>query len=279
MRISTKRKLQKVIIYFLAALVLIIETFPIYWLLVSSLKNEAEIIQATPTFVPSAFTLENYRYLIFESEFMMFMRNSVIVSMATMLIVTVLAVCATYSIVRFRFPGRKLANRMILLTYLLPGALLFVPMFQLTQKFGLYDNIVSLIIVNVSFCAPFATFLLKSFFASLPAALEEAALIDGCSRLQVLWRIIIPLTKPGIATVGIYAFLTSWGEYMFAAVLTTSQTSKTLPVGLASWMAMYSVDWGSLTTGAILVTLPVLALFAFMGRSFVQGLTAGAVKG
>ena len=276
---SEKKNLKRVFVYLFALVVLVIETFPIYWLLVSSLKNESEIIQAEPTFIPRVFTMENYRYLIYESEFMMFMRNSIIVSGLTMLIVTVLAVCATYSIVRIRFSGRKLVNRMILLTYLLPGALLFVPMFQLTQKFGLYDNILSLVIVNVTFCAPFATFLLKSFFASLPVTLEEAAMIDGCNRLQVLWRIIVPLTKPGIATVGIYAFLTSWGEYMFAAVLTTSQTSKTLPVGLAAWMAMYSVDWGSLTSGSILVTLPVLLLFAFMGRSFVQGLTAGAVKG
>ncbi len=279
MMASEKKNLKRVFVYLFALVVLVIETFPIYWLLVSSLKNESEIIQAEPTFIPRVFTMENYRYLIYESEFMMFMRNSIIVSGLTMLIVTVLAVCATYSIVRIRFSGRKLVNRMILLTYLLPGALLFVPMFQLTQKFGLYDNILSLVIVNVTFCAPFATFLLKSFFASLPVTLEEAAMIDGCNRLQVLWRIIVPLTKPGIATVGIYAFLTSWGEYMFAAVLTTSQTSKTLPVGLAAWMAMYSVDWGSLTSGSILVTLPVLLLFAFMGRSFVQGLTAGAVKG
>lgn len=265
--------------YILAAIVFLVVTFPIYWLFVSSLKNESEIIQATPTFLPLSPTIKNYSYLLFGSEFTIFMRNSIIVSLSTMAIVTVLSVCASYSLVRLKYPGRKLINRLILLTYLFPGVLLFIPMFQLTNLFGLYDKILSLIIINVTFCAPFTTWLLKSFFKSVPVQLEEAAMIDGCVRLSVLTRIVVPLIRPGIATVGIYAFLTSWGEYMFASVLTTSQTSKTLPVGLASWMTMYTVDWGSLTAGAIMVTIPVLLLFSVMGQSFIEGLTAGAVKG
>ena len=265
--------------YLLALVVFVMVTFPIFWLLVSSLKNESEIIQATPTFLPLLPTLKNYRSLLFGSEFLVFMGNSIVVSLSTMLLVMALSVCASYSIVRFRYTGRKTINRLILLTYLFPGVLLFIPMFHLTNLFGLYDRIVSLVIINVTFCAPFATWLLKSFFKSIPVTLEEAALIDGCSRLGVLWRIVIPLIRSGIATVGIYAFLTAWGEYMFASVLTTSQASKTLPVGLASWMTMYTVDWGSLTAGAILVIIPVLVLFAAMGKSFIEGLTAGAVKG
>jgi multiple sugar transport system permease protein len=269
----------RILIYTLAALIFVIVTFPIYWLFISSLKNESEIIQATPTFLPQILTTRNYLYLLFGSEFLIFMFNSVLVSLSTMLIVTVMSVCASYSLVRLRYPGRKYINRLILLTYIFPGVLLFVPMFQLTNMFGLYDKIISLIIINVTFCAPFATWLLKSFLKTVPKQLEEAAMIDGYSRINVLIRIVVPLIRSGITTIGIYAFLISWGEYMFASVLTTSQTSKTLPVGLASWMTMYTVDWGSLTAGAILVTIPVLILFSFMGKSFVDGLIAGAVKG
>ena len=279
MKKKAQSGVQNAVTYLLAFIVFLMVTFPIYWLLISSFKNESEIILATPTFLPQIFTLKNYQYLLFGSEFMIFMQNSIIVSICTMVIVAVLSVCASYSVVRFRYPGRTLANRLILLTYLFPGALLFVPIFQLTQRLGLYDNIISLIIINVTFCAPFTTWLLKSFFKGVPIELEEAAMIDGCNRLSVLGRIVVPLIRPGIATTAIYAFLTSWGEYMFAAVLTTSQGSKTLPVGLASWMSMYTVDWGSLTAGAILVTVPVLILFSFMGRNFIDGLTAGAVKG
>ena len=275
-----KRKTSvSILIYLLVFVVCIMVLFPLYWLLVSSFKNESEIIQATPTFFPEVATVKNYVKLITGSEFMMFMKNSILVSIGTTLIVTILAVCSAYSVSRFRYKGRKTINSLILLTYLFPGVLLFIPMYHLTFKVGLYDNIISLIIINVTFCAPFATWLLKSFFASIPVALEEAAMIDGCSRISVLWRVILVLIRPGIVTVAIYAFLTSWGEYLFASVLVTSQTSKTLPVGLASWMTMYTVDWGSLTAGAILVTIPVLILFAYMGKSFIEGLTAGAVKG
>jgi ABC-type glycerol-3-phosphate transport system permease component len=187
---------------------------------------------------------------------------------------------AAYAIYRLEFPGHAFLQKVILVTYAFPSILLLIPIYMMlsatTPK--LIDTPWALVIVNVTFAAPFAVWMLQAFFKGIPVELEEAAALDGAGRIQTMIRIFLPLAAPGIASIAIYAFIFSWTEYMYASVLIISDRFRTLPVGLAGIIGQYQVDWGLLLAGATITTLPVLILFSIVGRSFVKGLTAGAVK-
>lgn len=251
---------------------------PFYWIFTASIKAPQEIIAQTPTLFPNSFTLEHYNKLLASSNFPRYLLNSTIIASITMAITVVLSVMAAYGLYRLQFPGRKFLFRIILATYIFPGILLLIPLYQLMSQLRLVDTLWGLVIINVTFASPFAVWMLQAFFQSVPLEIEEAAALDGANRLSIILRIILPLTAPGIASVAIYAFITSWTEYMFASVLILSDANRTLPVGLAGIIGQYQVDWGLLLAGATVTTLPVLILFSFVGRSFIEGLTAGAVK-
>lgn len=265
---------------FTAALLalLFIVVAPFYWIFSSSVKMPQEIIASTPTLIPQSFTLQHYDTLLASSPFMRYLLNSLIVAIGTMLITVVLSTLAAYGLYRLRFPGRRLLFRVILITYAFPGVLLLIPLYGILSDVGLIDTYWSLIVVNVTLAAPFATWMLQAFFRTIPVELEEAAALDGASRAGIIVRILLPLAAPGVASIAIFAFITSWTEYMFASVLIISDANRTLPVGLAGIIGQYQIDWGLLMAGATLTTLPVLILFALVGRNFVEGLTAGAVK-
>jgi multiple sugar transport system permease protein len=190
----------------------------------------------------------------------------------------VLSTLAAYGLYRLRLPGRTLLFRVILVTYAFPGVLLLIPLYGMLSSLHLIDRLVALVVVNVTFTAPFAVWMLQAFFSTIPDELEEAAALDGANRLQILVRVVLPLAAPGVASVAIFAFITSWTEYMFASVLILSDANRTVPVGLAGIIGQYQVDWGLLLAGATLTMLPVLILFGFVGRNFIEGLTAGAIK-
>ncbi|WP_119070740.1 carbohydrate ABC transporter permease [Aggregatilinea lenta] len=251
---------------------------PFYWIFSSSIKLPQEIISATPTFVPHSFTTEHYDKLLGESSFPTYMRNSIVVAVGTMAITVVLSTLAAYGLYRLRFPGRITLFRVILITYAFPGVLLLVPMYQMMSKLKLVDSLTALVIVNVTLSAPFAVWMLQAFFRTIPRELEEAAALDGASRLGIIVRIMLPLAAPGVASIAIFAFITSWTEYIFSSILIISEANRTLPVGLAGIIGQYQIDWGLLLAGATATTLPVLILFSLVGRNFVEGLTAGAVK-
>lgn len=251
---------------------------PFYWIFSSSVKAPQEIIARQPTFFPSTFTLQHYDKLIASSDFPRYLLNSIGIALLTMAITVTLSVMAAYGLYRLRFPGRRLFFRLILAAYIFPGILLLIPLYQLMSQLRLVDTQAALVIINVTFAAPFAVWMLQAFFQGVPYELEEAAALDGASRWGIITRILLPLTAPGIASVAIYAFITSWTEYMFASVLILSDANRTLPVGLAGIIGQYQVDWGLLLAGATLTTLPVLILFSLVGRNFIEGLTAGAVK-
>jgi ABC-type glycerol-3-phosphate transport system permease component len=166
----------------------------------------------------------------------------------------------------------------ILATYIFPGILLLIPLYGMLSQLRLVDTLTALVIINVTFAAPFAVWMLQAFFQAVPYEVEEAAALDGASRVTIIWRIFLPLTAPGIASIAIYAFISAWTEYMFASVLILSDANRTLPVGLAGIIGQYQVDWGLLLAGATVTTLPVLILFSLVGRNFIEGLTAGATK-
>ena len=259
-------------------ILMVVVVAPFYWIFSSSIKAPQEIISQIPTLIPQSFTLEHYDHLLKSSAFPSYLVNSTIVAVLTMTLTIVLSTTAAYGLYRLRFPGSNFLFRVILVTYAFPGILLLVPLYDMLSKIGLIDTRWALVIVNVTFAAPFAVWMLQAFFRSVPYELEEAAALDGASRLRIMIRIMLPLTAPGIASIAIYAFITSWTEYMFASILIISDANRTVPVGLAGIIGQYQVDWGLLLAGATVTTLPVLLLFSLVGRNFIDGLTAGAVK-
>ena len=271
--------LRRTVILGLAVLILMIVILaPFYWIFSSSVKSPQEIIAREPTLLPHSFTTQHYEKLLNESLFPTYLRNSLVVALGTMIITVVLATLAAYGLYRMRFPGRKMLFRIILVTYAFPGVLLLVPMYEMMSSLGLVDRLLALIIVDVTLAAPFAVWMLQAFFRTIPQELEEAAALDGATRLGIIVRIMLPLAAPGVASIAIFAFITSWTEYIFASILIISEANRTVPVGLAGIIGQYQVDWGLLLAGATVTALPVLVLFGLVGRNFVEGLTAGAVR-
>jgi len=251
---------------------------PFWWVLTGSIKIPQEIIARVPTMVPHSFTLQHYQKLFSASDYPVYLVNSLIVAAASTVLTLLIALPAAYAFFRLRFRGRAFLYRTILLAYAFPSIVVLIPLFGLFAKVGLVDRLPALILVNTAFALPFAIWMLRSFLAGIPREIEEAALMDGASMPATLRYVLIPLITPGIASVGIYAFISAWTEYVFASVLILSDAKRTLPVGFSGIIGQYQVDWGLLLAGASVAIIPVVVLFAFVGRGFVSGLTEGAVK-
>lgn len=275
-----RRFFRSVFTYFSVFMLMFIVVAPFYWIFSSSIKQPQEIISRIPTLFPQSFTLQHYRNLLAASNFLTYMKNSTFIALCTMLFTVVIASMAAYAIYRLDFPGRTLISRAILVTYAFPNILLLIPLYLMFSAMQpkLIDTPWALVVVNVTFAAPFAVWMSKAFFKGVPVDLEDAAALDGANRVQTMLHIMLPLTAPGISSIAIYSFITSWTEYLFASVLIISDANRTLPVGLAGIIGQYQVDWGLLLAGASVTILPVLLLFSLVGRNFVEGLTAGAVK-
>ncbi|EAR51288.1 ABC transporter, permease protein, MalFG family protein [Oceanicola granulosus HTCC2516] len=262
----------------LTLLMLLVIGLPFIWMILSSFQPTSVLINPRELFRPDAFTLENYARLPSEANFLLILRNSLVVALASTAIAIPLALLAAYSVYRTRYRGRQTVYLLLLVVYVFPGILLLAPLFKLFSMSGVLNTWLSLIIMNVTFSAPFSVWLMRGFFTSIPHGIEEAAAIDGATDMQILRRIIVPLTAPGIVVTGTYTFVYSWTEFLFASVFLIDDSLKTLPIGLEGLVTQYSIDWGLLSAAAVMTALPVVALFAFAGRYFVEGVTAGASK-
>ncbi|MGI9146567.1 MAG: carbohydrate ABC transporter permease [Chloroflexota bacterium] len=252
--------------------------FPFYWLLASSVKTPDQLLRAPPLWVPTAPTLDNFDRLM-RGSFPAWFQNSVVVASATTVVALTFAALAAYSFSRFPFPGSQALSTIFLFVQLFPVAVVVIPLFILWTNLKLTNTYWSLIITYLVFGLPIATWLLIGFFNSVPVELEEAAMIDGSSRLGALWRITLPLAVPGLAATAIYVFLLAWNEFFFALTFMNSTAMRTIPVGLTSFFGEHSVDWGLVMAGSVVASVPVVVLFGLLSRYFVQGLTSGAVKG
>lgn len=279
LRFRWRRLPGQILVYGLAVAVGLLVLFPFYWMVITSLKEAAEVYLPEPTLLPKVITLSHYRRLLTSVTFLRFFFNSAIVAVMTVLIVLLLAIPAGYSLGRLKYRGRRAFSHFIIVFYLFPGVLLLVPLYMLISILGLQDNLIGLVLVYTTFQAPYATVLLRQYFLEIPREVEESALVDGATRWRVIWSIIVPLARPGIAVAAITTFIASWSEFIMASLLAVSQTNKTLPVGLYEWMGTYDIDWGAMTAGAVITALPILLLFGVMGRVFVRGLLRGATKG
>jgi multiple sugar transport system permease protein len=259
-----------------AASVVLLWLFPVYWIVLTSFKPIAEINSAIPSFVFTP-TLENYRDLFAQFEFSRILLNSVVITAVTCALVMVLALMAAYALARLRVPGEKHIALWILSLRFLPPIAVAIPFYIQWQDLNLLDTYPGLILVYVAFNLPFAIWLLRGFLADVPLELEEAALLDGLGRLQILWRIVVPVTLPGIASTAIFVFVFTWNEYLMALMLTTVN-AVTVPVTISKFIMPYTILWGDLSAAVVIQLVPMLIVVFLLQRHIVRGMTLGAVK-
>lgn len=263
----------------LLAVLLVWTLVPFYWMVVTSLKRDKEIYGYEATLVPRQPTLEAYQRLLRQTPFLKYVRNSTIIAVATTLASLVFGSLGAYAIARLRFPGRALIARGLVFTYLVPPALLFIPLFAVMSTLRLTDTHEGLILAYLGFTVPFCTWLLMGYFRSVPLELEEAALVDGCSRLGTLVRIILPMSLPALAVVAFFSFTQAWNEFLYANVFVNSVEVRTITTGLTLFIVEDVFFWGPMMGAAFLSTIPPVIIYLVFQRWVVKGLTLGAVKG
>ncbi len=275
---TTRNLLTLLAIYAIMLVVAVIVIFPLYWMFTISLKLPREIYRV-PALFPENPTWENYRILIQEKGYLTNIRNSIIVASSVTVVSLLISSFAAYSIVRFRYRFRGLVGRIILLTYLTPGSLLFIPLSIIVARLHMGNSLWGLIVLYLTFSIPLSTWLLSGYFRSVPADLEEQAMVDGATQLGALFRILLPLSLPGLAAVGIFTYTAAWNELLFALIFITSEEKRTVPLGLQYLITGDVLLWGPIMAGAVLAALPVMVLYFLAQRFMVQGITAGSVKG
>ena len=287
----------------LGALLLLAYTLaPVCWLVSSSLQTEREIVSVPPHWIPEQPTLFNFQAILAAglgrplptagpdpasggfipstaANLLPAMANSLIVAASTVVLNLLIGVPAAYAIAKIRFRGRQAALYGILATRVVPDIALVVPFFLVIRKLGLLDDLLALVITYLALTVPFSVFILTSFFEQLPDDLDRAARVDGCSRLQVLLRVLLPLARPALVAVGLFAFLASWNEFLFALMFTQTAASQTLPIIVASFTSDFTVSFSFLNAAGVLAVVPPVLLAILFERHIVSGLTAGAVKG
>jgi multiple sugar transport system permease protein len=263
------------VLVILAVLVL----FPFYWMTITSFKNEDQMRSLVSMFWPRPLVTENYEQLLGKTDFVAWYRNSATVAISSTLLATAVGTIGAYALARLRFFGRGFMASATLITYLVPPSILFIPLYAQMRNLGLANSLAGLIAAYPSFTVPFVTWLLMGYFESIPEELEEAAMIDGATRFGAFWRVVLPLSAPGVLAAGLYAFTQAWNEFLYALVFITDGRLRTLPVGLASFITGDVYGWGYLMAGAVLTTLPVIAAYIYLQKYMVEGLTAGGVKG
>jgi multiple sugar transport system permease protein len=253
--------------------------FPFYWMTITSFKSEEQMRSVVSMFWPKPIVTENYRQLLSKTDFAAWYGNSVFVAVSSTLVATGVGTIGAYALARLRFFGRGFMASATLITYLVPPSILFIPLYAQMRNLGLANSLAGLIAAYPSFTVPFVTWLLMGYFESIPEELEEAAMIDGATRFGAFYRIVLPLSAPGVLAAGLYAFTQAWNEFLYALVFITDGRLRTLPVGLASFITGDVYGWGYLMSGAVLTTLPVIAAYIYLQKYMVEGLTAGSVKG
>ena len=273
---------QRLLYFYLPlAIFVVLLLFPFYWMVIVSLKPDQDLLnQNKNPFILLNPTLKHYRYLFQETEFVRWMQNSLIVTIGSTTLALACSLLIGYALGRFRFRGGNVMGAAIFIAYLVPPTLLFIPLAQIVSRFGLYNRYWALILVYPTFLIPFASWLLMGYFQTISHDLEDAALVDGASRLQAMRHVILPLAMPGILSAGIFCFTLAWNEFLYALVFMGTGEMKTVPVGVVSDLIKMDVYfWGPLMAAAVLGSVPVAIAYSFFVDNYVSGLTAGATKG
>lgn len=275
-----KKRILNTVTYVLLLIASIYSLFPILWAFLTAIKPGDEVRSANPTFFTSSPTFENFRSVIFETEFPRYFLNSVIVSTGSVLLSIVIGVLGAYTLSRLnKTPGAKVFGVSMLLAQMIPVVLLMIPLYRTMMNLGLLDSYIGLIISYTVFAVPIITWMLKGFFDTIPVEIEEAAMIDGCSRIYIIIRIMLPLSVPAIISAGIYALVHAWSEFVLTFTFVSEDSMRTLSTGVFNFMGLWIVDWGRLMAAAILIIIPIAIVFVFIQKYLVSGLTAGSTKG
>lgn len=257
----------------------VILLFPIAWMVVVSFQTEAETYQTPLNWLPSQIDFRNYETMWQALDFQRFFLNTAVVAGATTIIAIFVSAPAGYALTRYRFTGAESYSTLLLATQMFPRVVLIVPYFILMRSLGLINTYPALIMIYVSFAVPFCVWMLRGHFQSIPADLDEAALVDGGGPIGTFWRIALPLCLPGVAATAMFAFLLGWNEFLFALVLTTDQQMAVITLGLASLIGEYKTQWNELMAATVVSSIPAIILYAILERFLVTGLTSGATKG
>ena len=268
------------VVLYAAALGLALQAIaPLLWMLSTSLKPPREVLATPPTLLPAAPTIDNFARLVTDTAFLVYFRNSVVVSSITVLLTLAVGAVGAYSLTRFAFAGRETVAKVILCTYMFAPIMIVVPVYVMARRVGLVNTHTALVLSYTSFCLPFALWLLRAFFRSIPLELEEAALVDGAGRGRAVLYVVLPLALPGLIATSIFTFTLAWNDYVFTRILIASDELKTLPVGVQDLFSAGVVDWGLVMAAGVLVTLPALAFFMAVQRHLVAGWGSGGLKG
>ncbi len=273
--------IRNIILNILSVLLLCLLLFPLFWIVVTSLKTEKEIFQIPPTLFPRVLNTKSYVAQVATGDFNMFQSfgNSLVISVGATLIAVVLAVPASYGIAKYHFKGKKAILLGFLVTQMLPVSVLLTPMFILFKNTHVYNTPVAAILADATIGIPFSVLILKNYFASIPKELEEATYIDGCNRFTAFIRVLIPIAKPGVVVCSVFSFLYAWGDLAYGMTFIIDQTKRPITAGIFNFMGQYGTKWSYLTAFAVVTIIPVALIFIFMQKYIISGMTSGAVKG
>ena len=274
------RLLNKIFAYFLMIVFVLSMALPLLWMALASFKPDGENLSYPPTFLPQTWTLEHYRTLFQRTQFPLWFRNSVLISVGTTLLALAISAMGAYVFSRFRFRFFDFFSRIILFAYMVPTVLLLIPIFTIVHSLRLSNSLWGLLVVYNAFLVPYGLWTLRSYFSGMPHEIEEAALIDGCNRWQAFVQVVLPLALPGLISTGLFAFHVAWNEYLYASILLWSSDLQTLSAGVATFMGKLApASWGLLMAAGVMITLPVIILFSFMQSYLIAGWGGGGVKG
>jgi multiple sugar transport system permease protein len=279
--VTKNRMINRVILYCLVTLTVVTTVFPFLVMLSTALKSNEEAMETAPQLIPSQIELEHFKDVLDPNvfPFWTYFKNSFEISFTTAMLSVIIGTLGAYSFARLEYKGRGLLQKGVLIIYMFSGVLLVVPLYQMVTVAGLYDTKISLIITYLVLTMPVSLYMLGNYFRTIPKSLEEAAMIDGLNQIQVIYKIVLPLSPPAIVSVFIYVFMIAWNEYLFASVFITSEENMTLPIGLSHLFHTKHYVWGRMMAASLLTAVPVVLLFALVEKYFASGLTDGGVKG
>jgi ABC-type glycerol-3-phosphate transport system permease component len=270
--------IEQLLSYAILGLVGVAVLIPVLWMLSTSLKNDVEIFTIPPRWIPVDATAASYQRIWTDYPFARYFMNSFLVVSVSTLISLAFSCLAGYGASRFHFKGKGMFLTFLLVTQMFPSIMLLIPFYKIIQTLGLINTHTALIMTYISFTIPFCSWMMMGYFQSIPKELDESAAIDGCSRLRTFLQIVFPLSLPGVAATAIYSFITGWNEYMFALVLTQSETMKTVPIGIGQLIGQYKIMWNDMMAASLVAIIPLTIIFLFFQKFLISSLTAGAVK-
>jgi multiple sugar transport system permease protein len=277
MGLKNRERLINTLSYGLLILAIIVIFLPLAWMLTVSVRPNLEVMKMPPSWIPEVFTLEGYAKIFSNPRYLLVFLNTAVVSLIVTAISLFLGAMAAYALARFKFIGQRTVLMFLITTQMFPLVLLCIPYFRIFITLGLYDTRTSLVIVYLTFTLPFCILMLRSYFMNIPRDIEEAAMVDGCTRLGAIFRTLVPMSYPAFIGAGLYTFLLAWNEFLFAVVLIESWENRVLTMAIYSLMAEFVTDWNAMMAFSVLASLPLVVAFIFLQRYMVQGMTAGAL--